>query len=118
MTARTAYGLDTQRGTHWADRAACSRANGAVDPEWWWPPQGASDADTLRALHICRTHCPVRHRCARDAVDNPPRHPSVQGGRRYVLLSGGSGRVAASKVVEQGSSHGCPYCAAAEVTGW
>lgn len=112
MTARTAYGLETPRGMHWADLAACSRAaNPGVDPEWWWPPQGASSPDTLRAQHICRVHCPVLAQCDRDAVDVPPTHPCVAGGRRYVAVSGGGGRVAASKVVDPDVSLGCPYCA-------
>ena len=66
MTARTAYGLDTPRGMHWADLAACSRAtNPGVDPEWWWPTPAnhVVSANTLRALHVCRQHCPVQTAC-------------------------------------------------------
>lgn len=111
MTARTAYGLETPRGFHWADLAACSPArNPGVDPEWWWPMPGQASPETMRAAHICRAHCPVRVACHADTLQNPPVHACVQAGRRYVLLSGGSGRVVESKQLPSASAGGCPYC--------
>lgn len=110
MTARTAHGLDTPRGTHWADEAACNRINNrAVDPEWFWPENGLLGQDGMRALHICLSHCPVRARCHAEAVDSPPPHPCIAGGRRYVMFSGRP--VTRVSRDEPTTSYGCPYCA-------
>lgn len=107
MTARTAYGLDTPRGTHWAESAACGTP--LVDPEWWWSETaGPLTQDGRRALHICRTHCPARVACHRAALDNPPKHPCIQGGRRYVAVT--DYRTVEIRAV-QTSARGCPYCA-------
>ena len=95
------------RSAHWADRAACSRANGDVDPDWWWPPPGQAGAAAQLAVHVCWAHCPVRRQC--DA-DGPPLHPCIQGGRRYVTVSGVGYQTAVAKSPVPGSSVGCPYC--------
>lgn len=105
MTARTAYGLDTQRGEHWANQAAC--ISPTVDPEWWWPVNGPLSQDGRRALHICRVHCPARVDCHKAAIDNPPKHPCIQGGRRYVAVT--DSRTVEIRAV-QTSALGCPYC--------
>jgi hypothetical protein len=111
MTARTAYGLETPRGAHWADRAACGSPK--VDPEWWWPVEhGAPTAYTRLAVHICRQHCAVRVDCERDAYEEPPRYPVVVGGMRFVSEGGsGRGRVRPAALVESDACTGCPYCA-------
>lgn len=110
MTARTAYGLDTPRGTHWEDRAAC--AHPQVDPEWFWPVEHGMAASTTRlAVHICRRHCPVLAQCRQDVTDVPPPDPCVAGGRRYVADGGaGRGRVRARPMTVSDTYTDCPYC--------
>lgn len=107
MSARTAYGLDTPRATHWEQRAACGSRH--VDPEWFWPVEnGPAAANTRLAVHICRQHCPVRVQCDLAARRTPPRHPVVVGGRRYVA---DTGRVHASNLPVSDRYRDCPYCA-------
>ena len=105
MTARTAYGLDTPRGTHWSNNAACGTP--LVDPDWWFPPERSWGSDAARALHICLSHCPVRAGCDRDAVENPQGHPCVRGGRRWVHRNAD---VVQSGMEKPTSTAGCPYC--------
>lgn len=110
MTARTAYGLDTPRGTHWEARAACGHPE--VDPEWWWPVEHTvASGNTRLAVHICRSDCPVRAQCHAPAVETPQRHPVVVGGRRYVADGGtGRGRVHAVPMTVSDTYTDCPYC--------
>ena len=107
---RSAYGLDTPRGEHWGDRAAC--AGPKVDPEWWWPVEHTlAAANTRLAVHICRRHCPVRAQCDAAARQVPQRHPVVVGGRRYVANGGaGTGRVRAMPLTVSDTYTDCPYC--------
>lgn len=114
MSARTSYGLDTPRGFHWDERAACSPINGDVDPDWWWPPERKFDADAKVALHVCRFHCPVRVQCFKDALADPPQHACVRGGHHWVIADGNR-RATPSKVVKPATSNGnCPYCTGEE----
>ncbi|MGW9196089.1 hypothetical protein [Micromonospora chersina] len=69
---------------------------------------GPLTVDGRRALHICRTHCPARVACHLAAVDNPPSHPCIAGGRRYVPVT--DTRTVEMRA-EQTSARGCPYCA-------
>lgn len=108
--ARSAHGLDTPRGTHWETRAAC-RPGQPVDPEWWWPIATSLAEDAARALHICRTHCPVMDQCRQAIQDQPPRHPTVQGGVRYVVDPRNHHRaVPAPDAPHPPRVTGCPYC--------
>lgn len=97
---------------HWTEDAAC-RIGAPVDPEWWWPdssPGSTDDTTAGRALHICQTHCDVRAECRAEALANPPRHPVVLGGVRYVTA-----KPSGTKPALYGATphpFGCPYCPA------
>ena len=103
--------MTTPTLTRWEDDAACRPGTGA-DPDLWWPERDvAGDTSAGLALHICLTHCPVRERCAQAAEQDPPTHPVVVGGVRYVMSkeTGRRGIVPARRGPGP-HPHGCPYC--------
>lgn len=110
MTARTSYGLDTPRGTHWTADSACHGPG--VDPDWWWPTEhGTPTAATRMAVHICRQHCPVIGRCDQHTQEHPPSHPVVLGGQRYATANGGGGgRLRPAPLAVPDTYIDCPYC--------
>lgn len=81
--------MTTPTLTRWEDDAAC-RVGAGADPELWWPE---------------------RERCAAAAEQDPPAHPVVVGGIRYVMSkeTGRRGIVPARRGPAP-HSHGCPYC--------
>ncbi|MFF0823026.1 WhiB family transcriptional regulator [Micromonospora haikouensis] len=111
MATRTAYGLDSPRAGRWEERAAC-RPGTPVDPEWWWPLSSGPASDTARALHICRSHCPVVDECRRVVEEHPPAHPTVQGGVRYVVNPRNHYQTVRSADAGHADVDGCPYCKA------
>ncbi len=64
------HGQVSQR--EWCTRAACRR----YPPEMWWPEQcGRVRARVVApVIEICWTECPVRPRCAQQALDDGARH--------------------------------------------
>lgn len=97
---------------HWTEGAAFRIGTG-VDPEWFWPDSSTrvqDDTAAGRALHICRTHCDVRAECDADAQRNPPRHPTVLGGVRYVVAKPSGTKPAVNGITPH--RLGCPYCPA------
>jgi hypothetical protein len=88
----TAWGLDTDRGGHWDQRAAC--ANPDYDPVWWDVPAPTDILDRYAAtdraggaLKVC-AGCPVRRQCAADAERDRP-----QGVIRAGVIHGDHGEV-------------------------
>jgi hypothetical protein len=74
---KSAYGLDTPRGTPWQEQALCQE-----NPDMWSSPH----TEVLSvALHICWTHCPVRLKCSQEGRRTPRelRRGVVYGGRYF-----------------------------------
>ena len=113
---RSAHSLDTPRGADWQLRAACRVTRDGIDPEWWWPVPAGPAADAARALHICRTHCPVLAQCRQAARNSPPTHPTVLGGVRYVVDPARHYHrtVPATNGAGTERADGCPYCTPAD----
>jgi hypothetical protein len=83
----------------WRARAAC----GKYSPEMFWPEQrGPGRAFAVApAIEVCWTECPVRPRCAQEALDQDMHH-GVWGG--VDLADGRRGRLARAKKALRGSA--------------
>jgi hypothetical protein len=83
--------------TEWMEKAACRQPD--VDPEWW------NELPSL-AVHLCRTHCPVRAKCD-EWAHGKQWHGLVVGG--WLRPDGFHGARAATQPAER--TAGCPTCA-------
>jgi hypothetical protein len=95
-------------GEGWREQATCRIGGPLEQPELFWPDKGEGNGARL-ALHICRSHCPVRREC--DKEEGPRvTHPCVVGGRRWTIPNGGSGSQLIESRVTRPSWIGCPLC--------
>lgn len=58
------HGLTINDDQHWSHRGACASSD---DPDLWSVRGQVPDWDAIsRAVHICRSHCPVQEQCYRE----------------------------------------------------
>lgn len=64
MSRASTYGLTVNPDQHWSHAAACAKSD---TPDLWTVRNQSPDWDAVsRAIHICRTHCPVQEQCYQD----------------------------------------------------
>ncbi|MBY8862372.1 WhiB family transcriptional regulator [Nocardia sp. CA2R105] len=83
----------------WRTRAACRK----YPPELWWPEQRGRLRVRVVApvIEICWSECPVRPRCAQQALDDGARH-GIWGG--VDLSDGRRGRLKQARKALRGSA--------------
>jgi transcription factor WhiB len=88
----------------WRLRAGCR----GMDPELWFP-RSADSADARKALHVCRTHCPVWEDCLAWVT---PRVTGgmVAGGWHWVTVKGSAGRRVRQSTRTRPTAQGCLKC--------
>lgn len=69
---RSSWGLDTDRGLMWWQRAACADTPHLHTADIRAGIVGV-DSVQARARHICIAHCPVIRHCRQDIADRLPR---------------------------------------------